>query len=158
MTQPQAHQSDAIEPMARVCCYCDPWHVMAPGTYPATHGACPPRLAELLAEIEARPAYVPSTPAGVQLRDLVVCDRCGHPRNVTLAPACFVCRSASSTPVLPTPVDQLDRVSVDADVITAAEVVDLILSDRGVLHDDHPAAQGLREACRVLALWRAGQL
>lgn len=53
-----AHGTDHLgagveEPIARICCYCTPAHVMSEGSRPASHGMCEIATAREMARLDA---------------------------------------------------------------------------------------------------------
>ena len=72
-----------------------------------------------------------------------------------LAGHCRVCGFVGFIVVQPSPSDLL---AIYGQIVAAAEAIDLALHSSGGVTKQHPAAPPLREACRRLALARAGCL
>lgn len=87
----------------------------------------------------------------------VECRRCTAHRDLTIAPRCFVCGAEACDDVVPSAGDRAAAVDrAMAEVVAAAEAVDRILYRRGEIANGHWCATKLSEACRQLALARAG--
>lgn len=90
------------------------------------------------------------------MTDRVACRRCGAHRDLTIAPRCLVCGAEAYGRVLPTPGDLVVD-PVDAEVLVAAEAIDLALHDGAVITASSRLAIALRNACRHRALALAGR-
>lgn len=83
----------------------------------------------------------------------VQCIRCKAHRDLRLAPRCLVCGAEAHTVVRPTAGDLESAV---LGVIQAAEEMDFALHAGAVITPAHRNARRLAEACRSLALAKAG--
>ena len=92
-----------------------------------------------------------------EMRHRVQCRRCNAHRDLTKAPRCFVCGAEAYDDVKPTAGDRAEAVDkAVAEVLAAAEQVDRALYAGAEIANGHRCALRLSEACRQLALARAG--
>lgn len=93
-----------------------------------------------------------------EMRQRVQCDRCKAHRDQAIAPRCLVCGYEAWTAVVPTAGDRAAAAAklAEVEVLAAAEAIDAELYEGAQIANGHRCATRLSEACRKLALARAG--